>query len=68
MSIMATANTDSGRYGKLRWEHEIVPVSGRAIPVYKGEMFRTVRGNPAGMCVDVNIVNLHLVTIFPSCS
>ena len=44
--------------GKLRYEERLEPVSGRALPVYKGEMLRIteVEGE---QCIDFNAFNLH---------
>ena len=44
--------------GKLRYEEKLEPVSGRALPVYKGEMLRIteVEGE---QCIDFNAFNLH---------
>ncbi len=59
MSRLTSANSSHARYGDLRDEYEIIPTSGKAMPVKKGEVFRSVQHDPAGMCVDINIFNLH---------
>ena len=44
--------------GKLRYEERLEPVTGRALPVYKGETLRIteVEGE---QCIDFNAFNLH---------
>lgn len=45
-------------YGKQRYERVLQPVSGKAVPVYKGEVLRiTLVEGP--QCVDFNCFNLH---------
>jgi len=45
-------------YGKPRFELVLQPVSGKAVPVYKGEVLRiTLLEGP--QCVDFNCFNLH---------
>lgn len=45
-------------YGKARFEETLQPVSGRAVPVYKGEVLRITQVG-AEQCVDFNCFNLH---------
>jgi len=46
------------RYGEPRWEHTLVPVTGKAVPVRRGEVFR-IEQVEGGTCVDFNAFNLH---------
>ena len=43
---------------KTRFHHTLQPVSGKAIPVYKGEVLRITQVG-AEQCVDFNCFNLH---------
>ncbi len=45
-------------YGGVREEHVLQPISGKAVPVRKGEVFRVIQ-EEGGMCVDFNCFNLH---------
>jgi len=45
-------------YGKTRFETVIQPVSGKAVPVYEGEILRITQVE-GGQCVDFNCFNLH---------
>lgn len=45
-------------HGKVREDIVLIPVSGKAIPVYKGEVLRIVQ-EKGGQCVDFNAFNLH---------
>ena len=45
-------------YGKKRVDFILEPVSGKAVPVYKGEVLRIVQVGD-GQCVDFNCFNLH---------
>ena len=45
-------------YGDRRWELVLQPVSGKAIPVYRGEVLRVTQVEGA-QCVDFNCFNLH---------
>ena len=46
------------QYGKLRFENILQPVTGIAVPVYKGEVLRIMQVE-GGQCVDFNAYNLH---------
>ena len=45
-------------YGKTRFDLILKPVSGKAVPVYKGEVLRIAQVE-GGQCVDFNCYNLH---------
>jgi uncharacterized protein YcgI (DUF1989 family) len=45
-------------YGKKRVDIVLQPVSGKALPVYKGEVLR-IHQIEGGQCVDFNCYNLH---------
>lgn len=45
-------------YGRLRQEVLLQPVSGKAVPVYQGEVLRIIQES-GGTCVDFNCFNLH---------
>ena len=45
-------------YGKLREDIVLQPVSGKALPVYQGEVLRITQ-EVGGQCVDFNCFNLH---------
>lgn len=45
-------------YGALRQEFVLSPVSGKALPIYKGEVLRITQ-EAGGQCVDFNCFNLH---------
>lgn len=44
--------------GKMRYEEVLQPVSGRALPVYRGEVLR-VEQLDGEQCIDFNAYNLH---------
>lgn len=46
------------KYGEVRFDLTLQPVSGRAIPVNKGEVLR-IEQVEGGQCVDFNCYNLH---------
>ena len=46
------------RYGKLKEDFVLQPISGKALPVYKGEVLRITQ-EEGGQCVDFNAFNLH---------
>jgi hypothetical protein len=56
----ATVVVDVGTpvYGPVREELVIPPITGKAIPVYAGEVLR-IRQVEGGTCVDYNAYNLH---------
>jgi uncharacterized protein len=45
-------------YGPKRLEVTLEPVTGKAVPVYRGEVFR-IEQEIGGTCVDFNAFNLH---------
>jgi uncharacterized protein YcgI (DUF1989 family) len=45
-------------YGRLREDYLVQPISGKALPVYKGEVLRIIQ-EEGGQCVDFNSWNLH---------
>jgi uncharacterized protein len=45
-------------YGEMRENLVLQPVSGKALPVYKGEVLRIIQ-EVGGQCVDFNCFNLH---------
>jgi hypothetical protein len=45
-------------YGEKRWEMTLEPVTGKAVPVLQGEVFR-IEQVEGGTCVDFNAFNLH---------
>jgi uncharacterized protein YcgI (DUF1989 family) len=45
-------------YGPLRYEATLQPVTGKAVPVRRGEVFR-IQQTDGGTCVDFNAFNLH---------
>jgi uncharacterized protein YcgI (DUF1989 family) len=46
-------------YGQLREDFVLQPVTGKALPVYRGEVLRIVQEEEGGQCVDFNAYNLH---------
>jgi hypothetical protein len=45
-------------YGEKRWEQVLEPVTGKAVPVMRGEVLR-IEQVEGGTCVDFNAFNLH---------
>lgn len=45
-------------YGNVRYDRILQPVSGKAVPVYRGEVLRIAQIE-GGQCVDFNCYNLH---------
>ena len=45
-------------YGDRRWETTLEPVTGKAVPVMRGEVLRIEQAE-GGTCVDFNAFNLH---------
>ncbi len=45
-------------YGEKRWETTLEPVTGKAVPVMRGEVLR-IEQVEGGTCVDFNAFNLH---------
>ncbi len=45
-------------YGKMRYDYVMQPVTGKAVPVHKGEVLRIMQIE-GGQCVDFNAYNLH---------
>ncbi len=50
--------TKKPKYGEKRYDYLIQPVTGVAVPVYKGEVIR-IKQTEGGVCVDLNAYNLH---------
>jgi len=46
-------------YGRLREDFVVEPVSGKALPLYRGEVLRIVQDDLVPQCVDFNCFNLH---------
>jgi uncharacterized protein len=46
-------------YGSLREDLRIEPVTGKALPVKKGEVLRIIQEEDGGQCVDFNAFNLY---------
>lgn len=46
-------------YGSLREDLRLEPVTGKALPVHKGEVLRIVQEEDGGQCVDFNAFNLQ---------
>lgn len=53
-------------YGPKRLEVTLEPVTGKAVPVYRGEVFR-IEQEVGGTCVDFNAFNLHDYKEFLDC-
>lgn len=53
-------------YGAARYQHTLVPVTGKAVPVRRGEIFR-IEQLEGGTCVDFNAFNLHDYKEFLDC-
>jgi uncharacterized protein len=58
--------TSFPEYGPSRWEQVIEPVTGKAVPVRRGEVFR-IEQLEGGTCVDFNAFNLHDYKEFLDC-
>jgi uncharacterized protein YcgI (DUF1989 family) len=50
--------TQFPEYGARRWETRLEPVTGKAVPVRRGEVLR-IEQLEGGTCVDFNAFNLH---------
>ncbi len=61
-----TLRTPRPEYGPPRYEHTLEPVTGKAIPVRRGEVFR-IEQTAGGTCVDFNAFNLHDYKEFLDC-
>ena len=46
-------------YGKKIQDLIIVPVSGKSLPVHRGQVLRIIQAEDGGQCVDFNGFNLH---------
>ena len=57
---------DKPEYGKMRFDYVMQPVTGKAVPVYKGEVLRIMQLE-GGQCVDFNAYNLHDYAEYLSC-
>src|SRR6476620_11223665 len=53
-------------YGEKRWEHRLEPVTGKAVPVMRGEVLR-ISQTSGGTCADFNAFNLHDYKEFLDC-
>lgn len=53
-----TLEVDKPPYGEKRDEFVLEPITGRALPIYKGEVLRLAQLE-GGQCVDFNAYNLH---------
>jgi hypothetical protein len=53
-------------YGPPRYEHTLEPVTGKAVPVRRGEVLR-IEQTGGGTCVDFNAFNLHDYKEFLDC-
>lgn len=58
--------TPRPRYGEARFELTLKPVTGKAVPVRRGEIFRIEQAQ-GGTCVDFNAFNLHDYKEFLDC-
>jgi uncharacterized protein YcgI (DUF1989 family) len=47
------------QYGKVREDQVLPPVTGKALPVYRGEVLRITQEEEGGQCVDFNAFNLY---------
>jgi uncharacterized protein YcgI (DUF1989 family) len=54
------------RYGEKRWEMTLEPITGKAVPVMRGEVLR-IQQVEGGTCVDFNAFNLHDYKEFLDC-
>jgi uncharacterized protein YcgI (DUF1989 family) len=54
------------RYGRSRYELTLQPITGKAVPVRRGEIFR-IEQLEGGTCVDFNAFNLHDYKEFLDC-
>jgi uncharacterized protein len=50
--------TATPEYGEKRWEMTLPPITGKAVPVMRGEVLRIEQAE-GGTCVDFNAFNLH---------
>ena len=53
-------------YGETRWEMTLEPITGKAVPVMRGEVLRIEQAE-GGTCVDFNAFNLHDYKEFLDC-
>jgi uncharacterized protein YcgI (DUF1989 family) len=54
------------QYGPSRYELTLEPITGKAVPVHRGEIFR-IEQIDGGTCVDFNAFNLHDYKEFLDC-
>jgi uncharacterized protein YcgI (DUF1989 family) len=59
-------NVDRPTYGPVRFDHRLEPVTGRAIPVLRGEVL-SMSLVDGGQCVDFNAYGLHDYKEFLDC-
>jgi uncharacterized protein len=57
-AVLDTLETAFPAYGEKRWELTLEPVTGKAVPVRRGEVLR-IEQLEGGTCVDFNAFNLH---------
>jgi uncharacterized protein YcgI (DUF1989 family) len=53
-------------YGPKRYQHRLEPITGKAVPVHRGEILR-IQQTDGGTCVDFNAFNLHDYKEFLDC-
>ena len=58
--------SDFPEYGDKRWEMTLEPITGKAVPVMRGEVLRIEQAE-GGTCVDFNAFNLHDHKEFLNC-
>jgi uncharacterized protein len=58
--------TQFPEYGEKRWEMTLEPITGKAVPVMRGEVLRIEQAK-GGTCVDFNAFNLHDYKEFLDC-
>jgi uncharacterized protein len=59
-------NTGMPEHGPSRYELTLEPITGKAVPVRRGEIFR-IEQTQGGTCVDFNAFNLHDYKEFLDC-
>jgi uncharacterized protein YcgI (DUF1989 family) len=64
--VQDVLETRTPAYGKKRLEVVLEPITGKAVPVYRGEVLR-IEQIVGGTCVDFNAFNLHDYKEFLDC-